>query len=85
MPSLIEYPCQFPIKIMGLKTPELLDSVSSIVLRFDADWTQQKLTIRESKTGKYQALTITINANNRQQLDDLYRALSSHPLVNMVL
>jgi putative lipoic acid-binding regulatory protein len=41
--------------------------------------------LRDSSTGKYRGITLTIMATSRQQLDDLYRALSGHPMVKVVL
>jgi len=83
--SLITYPCHFPLKVMGLQTPSLVEEMLAIARRFDPDFDPATLEQRPSKAGKYLGLTLTVHVHSRTQLDDLYRALSSHPLVKVVL
>jgi putative lipoic acid-binding regulatory protein len=83
--SLIEYPCDFPIKVMGLKVEGYLEAMSHVVRQFDSDWTEDRLETRESAGGKYLSLTFTVRATSREQLDELYRTLSSHPMAKVVL
>jgi len=83
--SLIEYPCAFPIKVMGLAADTLSRTGIDVVLRHAPDFNAATMVIRSSSAGKYLSLTCTINATSRAQLDALYRELSSHPLVKFVL
>ena len=83
--SLIEYPSQFPIKVMGLKADGLVDAVRAIAQQFDPTFNVANIELRESSGGKYLGVTITVTATSRVQLDDLYRTLSSHPMVKVVL
>ena len=83
--SLIEYPCDFPIKVMGLKVEGYLEAMSHVVRQFDPDWTEDRLETRESAGGKYLSLTFTVRATSREHLDELYRTLSSHPMAKVVL
>lgn len=83
--SLIDYPSLFPIKVMGLKVDGLVQAISLIALEFDPVFDVRTIELRESKGGKYLGVTITVTATSRAQLDDLYRALSSHPMVKVVL
>ena len=83
--SLIEYPCDFPIKVMGLKVAGYTEAMSFVVRQFDPAWTSDKLETRESAGGMYLGLTFTVRATSRAQLDELYRTLSSHPMVKVVL
>ena len=83
--SLIEYPCDFPIKVMGLNVHGYTDAMSYVVRQFDPDWTENNLETRESAGGKYLSLTFTVRATSREQLDELYRTLSSHPMAKVVL
>jgi putative lipoic acid-binding regulatory protein len=83
--SLIEYPCDFPIKVMGKKVDGFVEAITSVAVSFDAGFEASRLELRNSKGGNYQSLTLTIRATSRAQLDGLYRALSSHPLVKIVL
>jgi putative lipoic acid-binding regulatory protein len=83
--SLIEYPCDFPIKVMGLNVQGYTAAMSYVVRQFDPDWTDNKLETRESAGGKYLSLTFTVRATSREQLDELYRTLSSHPMAKVVL
>lgn len=83
--SLIQYPCAFPIKIMGERSDALQQAVVALAQQFDPDFDPATIELRDSASGKYQGITITITATSRAQLDDLYRALTSHPLVKVVL
>jgi uncharacterized protein len=83
--SLIEYPCQFPIKVMGLKVEGLVAAISHVVTQFDPAFDPTTIELRESSGGKYQGVTITITATSREQLDEVYRTLSTHPMVKVVL
>ena len=83
--SLIEYPSDFPIKIMGPMHVDFAAVMIEVVLQFDPEFHAGKLDMRPSSKGNFLALTATVRATSRQQLDDLYRALSSHPMVKVVL
>jgi putative lipoic acid-binding regulatory protein len=83
--SLIEYPCRFPIKVMGAKAEGFVHAVTTVARQFDPDFDASTIELRESKGGNYLGVTITINATSREQLDELYRTLSTHPMVKVVL
>jgi uncharacterized protein len=83
--SLIEYPCKFPIKVMGAKVDGLVHAVTSITKQFDPAFDASTVELRESKGGNYLGITVTVNATSREQLDELYRTLSTHPMVKVVL
>jgi putative lipoic acid-binding regulatory protein len=83
--SLIEYPSLFPIKVMGLKVDGMVHAVTSIAEQFDPAFDATSVELRESTGGKYLGVTITVTATSREQLDDLYRTLTSHPMVKVVL
>ena len=83
--SLITYPSSFPIKVMGVKVEGLVHAITTIALAFDPDFDASTIELRESKGGKYLGVTITITATSREQLDELYRTLSTHPMVKVVL
>jgi putative lipoic acid-binding regulatory protein len=83
--SLIEYPCDFPIKVMGEQVDGFVDAMLMIVRQFDPDWDDSRMTRRSSSGGKYLGLTLTVRATSREQLDELYRTLSTHPMVKVVL
>lgn len=83
--SLIEYPSRFPIKVLGLKVSGFVHAVTELARRFDPDFDPTSIELRESGGGKYLGVTITITATSREQLDDLYRALTGHPMVKIVL
>lgn len=83
--SLIEYPSLFPIKVMGANDPAFEQAVVEIALQFDPGYDRGTLELRPSSGGRYLGLTLSITATSREQLDDLYRALSGHPLVKVVL
>jgi putative lipoic acid-binding regulatory protein len=83
--SLIDYPCQFPIKVMGLNVDGFTEAVVSIAAQFDPNFGPDAVQTRPSSANKYLGVTITVTATSRAQLDELYRTLSTHPLVKMVL
>lgn len=83
--SLISYPCAFPIKVMGLKVDGLVHAISHVARQFDPAFDAATVELRESKGGKYLGVTITVTATSRAQLDELYRTLSTHPMVKVVL
>jgi len=83
--SLIEYPSQFPIKVMGIKVDGLVQAITHVAHQFDPAFDASTIELRESKGGKYLGITITVTATSREQLDELYRTLSTHPMVKVVL
>jgi putative lipoic acid-binding regulatory protein len=83
--SLIEYPCDFPIKIMGRTAPGFAQEIVGVVMRHAPDFDSASVEMRLSKKNRYLSLTCTIRATSREQLDGLYRELCDHPAVVMVL
>jgi len=83
--SLIEYPCDFPIKIMGKAEQDFTQTAVGIVKLHAPDFDETTIEVRESKGGNYLSITCTIRATSRDQLDALYRALTGHPMVSVVL
>ena len=83
--SLIQYPSLFHIKVMGIKTDGLVHAITHIAQQFDPSFDATTVELRESKGGKYLGVTITVTATSREQLDELYRTLSTHPMVKVVL
>jgi uncharacterized protein len=83
--SLIEYPSDFPIKIMGVMQDAFAQTMVEVVLKHDPTFHAGKMEMRPSSKGTYLALTVTVRAVSREQLDNLYRELSSHPMVKVVL
>ncbi len=84
-PSLIQYPSAFPIKVLGAKVEGFEVAIAHVVKQFDPDFDAATILKRDSSGGKYLGLTITITATSREQLDELYRTLSTHPMVKWVL
>ena len=83
--SLIEYPSQFPIKVMGLKVDGLVAAITHVAHQFDPAFDASTIELRESSGGKYLGVTVIVTATSREQLDELYRTLSTHPMVKVVL
>lgn len=83
--TLLEFPCDFPLKIMGLAQDNLAQEILAVIHKYAPDYDGKSMEMRASSSGKYVSLTCTINAQSKAQLDDLYRALTSHPLVKVVL
>jgi putative lipoic acid-binding regulatory protein len=83
--SLIQYPCQFPIKVMGQQLDGFVEAIAVVARQFDPAFDAATIELRPSSGGRYLGLTITITATSRGQLDELYRTLSTHPMVKIVL
>lgn len=83
--SLIDYPSLFPIKVMGANVDGFQTAVVNICRQFDPALNEATVELRFSKAGNYLGVTVTVNATSREQLDELYRTLSTHPLVKVVL
>ncbi|HMJ49372.1 MAG TPA: DUF493 domain-containing protein [Burkholderiales bacterium] len=83
--SSIEYPCAFPIKIMGKTEAGFAQAIMQIVMRHAPDFDPASMEMKSSKKGKYLSLTCIIQATSQGQLDELYRELCDHPMVVMVL
>ena len=83
--TLLEFPCEFPLKIMGKTHDDLAQTVLSIVTRHAPDFDGATMEMRASSGGNYVSLTCTVIATSKLQLDALYMDLTSHPLVKVVL
>jgi putative lipoic acid-binding regulatory protein len=83
--SLIEYPSRFPIKVMGTNVDGFVHAITTIAKQFDPDFDASTVEIRPSSGNKYLGVTVTVTATSREQLDELYRTLSTHPMVKVVL
>ena len=83
--TLIEFPCDFPIKVMGEThadfSKEMIKAIQSVIASFDAS----QIEMRGSSGGKYISLTCTVYVTSKLQLDNVYRALTAHPMVKFVL
>jgi len=84
-PELLEFPTDFPLKIMGEAQDGFAQAIAAVVRHHAPDFDPATMEMRASSNGKYLSLTCTVNATSRAQLDDLYRDLTSHPMVKVVL
>ena len=84
-PSLIEYPCDFPLKVLGHSRAGYAQAVLEVVKRHVPDYDGANMEMRPSRKGKYLSLTCTVRATSREQLDALYQDLCDHPMVVLVL
>ncbi|ALU91869.1 DUF493 family protein [Herbaspirillum huttiense] len=83
--SLIEYPSDFPIKVVGITHDAFAETIVAMVIEHDPEFHAGKVEMRPSTQGKYLSLTLTVRATSRTQLDNIYRALSTHEMVKFVL
>jgi len=84
-PSLIEYPSEFPIKVMGAQIDGFVEAIVEVARSFDPTFDAARVELRPSSAGNYLGITLIVTATSREQLDGLYRALTSHPMVKVVL
>ncbi|AXA93324.1 DUF493 family protein [Massilia sp. YMA4] len=83
--SLIEYPSDFPIKVMGPTHETFTATIIDVIVKHDPTFHEGKVETRPSSSGNYTGLTVTVRAISREQLDALYAELSGHPMVKVVL
>ena len=83
--SPLQYPCDFPIKVLGNTRAGFAQAVLDIIHRHAPDFDGASMEMKTSKRGRYLSVTCVIRATSRDQLDDLYRELCDHPMVVMVL
>ena len=83
--TLLVFPTEFPIKVMGATRPEFAQTILAMVMRHAPDFDASTVEMRSSREGRYVSLTFTICATSREQLDEIYRDLCDHPMVAMVL
>jgi len=83
--SVLQFPCSFPIKIMGRCVDGFAEQVCALVKGYAPDFDPSSIEMRPSRNGNYLGLTVTIDAQSQAQLDSLYQALTKHPMVKIVL
>ncbi len=83
--TLLEFPCDFPIKMMGRDTPEFRELARELIEKYTGPLDNNAIQATLSRNGKFVSITATINAQSQQQLDDIYRAISAHEDVLMAL
>jgi len=83
--NLLEFPCDFPIKVMGETSDAFAATMVEVIKAIDPTFDASKVDMRASTGGRFISLTCTVHATSRAQLDDIYRALTSHPLSKYVL
>ena len=83
--TLLEFPCDFPLKIMGANAPDFAQAIADVVCTHAPDFDAASMAMRASSGGNYLSLTCTVRATSQAQLDALYRALTAHPMVKVVL
>ena len=83
--TLLEFPCDFPLKVMGATRDGFAQAIVDVVLKHAPDFDAAKVEMRPSKAGNYLSLTCVIRATSKPQLDALYRELTAHPWVKIVL
>jgi len=82
---LIEFPCDFPIKVMGETHDTFAEVIIQVIRQHREDFDATRVEMRASSAGKYISLTCLVRVDSQTQLDNVYRALTSHPLVKYVL
>lgn len=83
--SLLTFPCEFPIKVMGHSSETFETEVVEIVRKHAPDLSTNAVTSRASGKGNYIAVTIIVTATSKQQLDKIYLELNAHEAVMMTL
>ncbi len=82
---LLDFPCDFPIKVMGQTHDDFAQLMIAVIQRHRPDFDASRVEMRASSAGNYISLTCLVRVDSQTQLDNVYRALSSHPLVKYLL
>tara|TARA_B100000787_G_scaffold169542_1_gene161047 strand:+ start:1960 stop:2232 length:273 start_codon:yes stop_codon:yes gene_type:complete len=83
--SLLKFPCEFDIKVMGISNEDFSKSVIKIIKKYDKNFNAAKIEMKGSSNGKYISLTCNVYVISQKQLDKIYIDLSKSPLTNFVL
>lgn len=83
--TLLEFPCEFPIKVMGHSGPELREEIERAIAEHAATSLPVDIQTRPSRTGKYMAYTVTCTFQSKTELDTMYRAFTAITGVSVVL
>lgn len=83
--SLIEFPCRFPIKVMGANVDTFAQTIATLVTKLDPSFDPASMKMRPSRSGNYLGLTCEVHVTSQDELDEVYRTLSTHPMVSMVV
>ena len=83
--TLIEFPCMFPIKVMGEVHDEFTSTVIKIIKQKNKDFDPSTIEMKGSSEGRYISLTCFVYVTSKPELDDIYRSLSTHPMIKIVL
>ncbi len=83
--TLIEFPCMFPIKVMGEVHDEFTSTVIKIIKQKNKDFDPSTIEMKGSSEGRYISLTCFVYVTSKPELDDIYRSLSTHPMIKVVL
>ena len=83
--TLMEFPCEFPIKMMGRESPEFHKTVRDLVEKHTGPLSDNAFQTAQSRKGRFVSITVTVTAESREQLDNIYRDLTAHDDVLMAL
>lgn len=83
--TLLKFPTDFPIKIMGARRDDFAQAMVELVRRHAPDFRPETVEMRVSSNGNYLSVTCTVRATSRAQLDALYREITAHPWVKVAL
>lgn len=83
--TLLKFPTDFPIKIMGERHDDFAQTMVELVLRHAPDFSPETVEMRASSNGNYLSVTCVVRATSKAQLDNLYRDITAHPWVKMAL
>ncbi|RUR11986.1 YbeD family protein [Legionella sp. km772] len=83
--TLIDFPCLFPVKIIGLHSPTFIEEIKQITIKHFPDFVEENLVHKPSQKNNYLAITVTVFAQNKELLDAFYHEITKHAQVKMVL
>ena len=83
--TIMKFPCQFPIKVMGIASDDFDIIIIDIIKKHVSNLSEDAVKSRLSQKGNYVSITVTIEAKSREQLDNIYYDLTEHKMVLMAL
>lgn len=83
--TLFEFPCDFPVKVMGRDFEQMHSVLTDVLARHASPECMASLKKQESSSGKYTSLTVIVSADSKEQLDNIYLDLTASPHILVAL
>jgi len=84
-PPKIEFPCEYPIKVMGPAAPDFKACIIDVLVESETRFMHETISVVASRNGRFQSVRVTIQAESAEHLSSLHQCLKNTGRVQMVL